>query len=131
MDYLKRAKLINKVIEDGHAIIDKMRLISSLSELEELEPIIDKYADFVDENFGEPSDLDDEKECSLTMSLYVALDWKRKSLYPENLDYEPTQVLAKDFMDGFIEELDGESWVQYIGLIQLIFKFLVRFLHHI
>ena len=44
-------------------------------------------------------------------SLYVALDWKRKSLYPENLDYEPTQVLAKDFMDGFIKELDDESWI--------------------
>ena len=111
MDYLERAKLINKVIEDGHAIIDKMRLISNLSELEELEPIIDKYTDFVDENFGEPSDLDDEKECSLTTSLYVALDWKRKSLYPENLNYEPTQILTKDFMDGFIKELDGESWV--------------------
>lgn len=111
MDYLERAKLINKVIEDGHEIIDRMRLISKSSELEELKPIIDKYADFVDENFGEPSDLDDEKECSLTTSLYVALDWKRKSLYPENLDYEPTQVLAKEFMDGFIRELDGESWV--------------------
>ena len=111
MDYLERAKLINKVIEDGHEIIDRMRLISKSSELEELKPIIDKYADFVDENFGEPSDLDDEKECRLTMSLYVALDWKRKSLYPENLDYEPTQVLAKEFMDGFIKELDGESWV--------------------
>ena len=111
MDYLERAKLINKVIEDGHEIIDRMRLISKSSELEELKPIIDKYADFVDENFGEPSDLDDEKECSLTTSLYVALDWKRKSLHPENLDYEPTQVLAKEFMDGFIKELDGESWV--------------------
>lgn len=111
MDYLERAKLINKVIEDGHEIIDRMRLISKSSELEELKPIIDKYADFVDENFGEPSDLDDEKECSLTTSLYVALDWKRKSLYPENLDYEPTQVLAKEFMDGFIRELDDESWV--------------------
>ena len=111
MDYLERAKLINKVIEDGHEIIDRMRLISKSSELEELKPIIDKYADFVDENFGEPSDLDDEKECSLTTSLYVALDWKRKSLYPENLDYEPTQVLAKESMDGFIKELDGESRV--------------------
>ena len=110
MDYLERAKLINKVIEDGHEIIDRMRLISKSSELEELKPIIDKYADFVDENFGEPSDLDDEKECSLTTSLYVALDWTRKSLYPENLDYEPTQVLAKEFMDGFIRELDDESW---------------------
>ena len=110
MDYLERAKLINKVIEDGHEIIDKMRSISSLSELEKLEPIIEIYADFVDENFGEPSDLDDEKECSLTTSLYVALDWKRKSLYPENLNYEPTQVLVKIFMDDFIEELDGESW---------------------
>ena len=111
MDYLEGAKLINKVIEDGHEIIDKMRPISNLSELEKLEPIIDKYADFVDENFGEPLDFSDEKDCSLTTSLYVALDWKRKSLYPENLDFEPTQVLAKDFMDGFIDELDGESWV--------------------
>lgn len=111
MDYLERAKLINKVIEDGHEIIDRMRLISKSSELEELKPIIDKYADFVDENFGEPLDFSDEKDCSLTTSLYVALDWKRKSLYPENLDFEPTQVLAKDFMDGFIDELDGESWV--------------------
>lgn len=110
MNYLERAKLINKVIEDGHEIIDRMRLISKFSELEELKPIIDKYADFVDENFGEPLDFSDEKDCSLTTSLYVALDWKRKSLYPENLDFEPTQVLAKDFMDGFIEELDGESW---------------------
>lgn len=40
MDYLERAKLINKVIEDGHAIIDKMRLISSLSKLKELEPVL-------------------------------------------------------------------------------------------
>ena len=111
MDYLERAKLINKVIEDGHAIIDKMRPISSLSELEELVPDIDRYADFVNENFGEPSDISDGKWCSLMTSLYVALDWKRKSLYPENLDYEPTQNLAKEFMDGFIEELDDESWV--------------------
>lgn len=88
-----------------------MRPISKLSELEKLKPIIDKYADFVDEKFGEPLDFNDEKDCSLTTSLYVALDWKRKSLYPENLDYEPTQVLAKEFMDGFIKELDGESWV--------------------
>ena len=111
MDYLERAKLINKVIEDGHEIIDRMRLISKSSELEELKPIIDKYADFVDENFGEPSDISDGKWCSLMTSLYVALDWKRKSLYPENLDYRPTQNLAKEFMDGFIEELDDESWV--------------------
>ena len=111
MDYLERAKLINKVIEDGHEIIDRMRLISKFSELEELKPIIDKYADFVDENFGEPSDVSDGKWCSLMTSLYVALDWKRKSLYPENLNYEPTQNLAKEFMDGFINELDGESWM--------------------
>lgn len=111
MDYLERAKLINKVIEDGHAIINKMLLISSLSKLKELEPDIDKYTDFVNENFGEPSDFSDGKWCSLMTSLYVALDWKRKSLYPENLNFEPTQVLAKDFMDGFIKELDGESWV--------------------
>ena len=111
MDYLERAKLINKVIEDGHEIIDKMRPISNLSELEKLEPIIDKYADFVDEKFGEPLDFSDEKDCSLTTSLYVALDWKRKSLYHENLDYRPTQNLAKQFMDGFIDELDGESWI--------------------
>lgn len=111
MNYLERAKLINKVIEDGHEIIDKMRLISKSSELEELKPIINNYADFVNENFGEPSDVSDGKWCSLMTSLYVALDWKRNSLYPENLDFEPTQVLAKDFMDGFIEELDGESWV--------------------
>ena len=111
MDYLERAKLINKVIEDGHEIIDRMRPISTLSELEKLVPDIDRCADFIDENFGEPSDVDDGKECSLTTSLYVALDWKRKSLYPENLDYEPTQNLAKDFIDGFIKELDGESWV--------------------
>ena len=39
MDYLERAKLINKVIEDGHEIIDRMRLISKSSELEELKPI--------------------------------------------------------------------------------------------
>ena len=111
MDYLERVKLINQVIEDGHIIIDKMRSASSLSELEKLEPDIEKYADLIDDNFGEPSDVDDEKESSLTMSLYVALDWKRSSLYPENLNYEPTQILAKDFMDGFIEELDGESWI--------------------
>ena len=111
MDYLERAKLINKVIEGGHIIIDKMRPTSSLSELEELVPNIDRYSDFVNENFGEPSDFSDGKWCSLMTSLYVALDWKRKSLYPENLNYDPTQVLAKDFMDGFIDELDGESWV--------------------
>ena len=111
MDYLERAKLVNKVIEDGHEIIDRMRPISKISELKKLEPIIDKYTDFVNENFGEPSDFSDGKWCSLMTSLYVALDWKRKSLYPENLDFEPTQNLAKQFMDGFIDELDGESWV--------------------
>ena len=96
MDYLERAKLINKVIEDGHEIIDRMRPISKLSELEKLEPIIDKYADFVDENFGEPSDVDDEKESSLTMSLYVALDWKRKSL-PRELRFRTYTNSSKRF----------------------------------
>ena len=73
MDYLERVKLINQVIEDGHIIIDKMRSASSLSELEKLEPDIEKYADLIDDNFGEPSDLDDEMVSSLTTSLYVAL----------------------------------------------------------
>ena len=111
MNYLERAKLINKVIEDGHEIIDRMRPISKISELEELVPDIDRYTDFVNENFGELSDVSDGKWCSLMTSLYVALDWKRNSLYPENLDYRPTQNLAKQFMDGFIDELDGESWI--------------------
>ena len=99
--------LVEKAISEGHAIAEKIRKAGTVGEVDGLTDEIERYSDFIDEKFGEPSELDGEMESSLSMSLYVALDWKRTSLYPENKGNEATEGLAADYLEKFINELDA------------------------
>lgn len=103
---------IEKVVKNGHSIADKIEKASDVSEIENLSKEIEEYCNFVCENFGTVSDFDGEKECDLTTFLYVALDWKKKSLYPENEGNVTVRQLAEEYMSQFIEELDSKTWVK-------------------
>ena len=105
----KSTYLIEKAIKDGHLIAEKIKNADSVSEIDDLADEIEEYCDFVDENFGVINNFD-ERDCSLTTSLYVALDWKKKSAFIENKDNETTNRLSAEFLKQFIEELDSRSW---------------------
>ena len=111
---MTESEKINKVVNEGHVIAEKMRFIDDIDELEALiSNKINTYGNFVDDNFGvyEPDDLFNEKSCELTTFLYVALDWKRKTLYPENKDNLGTKKNFKSFLNDFEKYLDSKEWV--------------------
>ena len=106
----KNNSLIEKAIKDGHLIAEKIKNANSVVEIDDLTDEIEEYCDFIDENFGVVNDFD-EKDCSLTISLYVALDWRKKSLFIENKNNRMTARLSTEFLRQFIEELESKSWV--------------------
>lgn len=106
-----KEELIEKVIKDGHKIADKIRSAATVEEVDALESEIERYSDFADENFGIVDDFDDKKDCELSTFLYVAVDWKNKTLYPENVDNSDTQKLFEGYLDDFENFLDSREWV--------------------
>lgn len=108
---MNTSETIEKVIREGHLLADAIKKATSIVDIDSLYDRVEAYCDFIDKHFGEPSDLDDEeKSTSLSMSLYVAFNWKKKSLYPENADFPPARHLAEQFNADFLAELDSKSW---------------------
>ena len=103
---------IELTIRDGRLIADTIRNASNIQELNNAVERIEQYCDFVDKNFGILNDIDNERECSLTTSLYVALDWKKKALYPENKNNPSANQLANNYLEQFVEELDSKKWTE-------------------
>ncbi|MBQ9180844.1 hypothetical protein IJ135_01990, partial [Candidatus Saccharibacteria bacterium] len=92
---------------------EKLKEIRDLDELKKYEKeVISQYADFVDYNFGILDDYD-EYDSELTTCLYVAYDWKRKSLYPENKNYPPTCHVFERFFDDYVKYLDSLHWTEW------------------
>lgn len=113
---MTESEKINKIVNEGHVIAEKMRSVNDIDGLEALiSGKINTYGNFVDDNFGvyEPDDLFNEKSCELTTFLYVALDWKRKTLYPENKDSLSTKKNFESFLNDFEKYLDSKEWVSY------------------
>lgn len=105
------SRIIEKIILDGHSIANKIKSAGSVSELEKMSDEIAKYSNLVDENFGILDDFDGRKDSELSTFLYVALDWAKKSHYPENKDNSATKQLAENFTQDFISFLDSKQWI--------------------
>ena len=99
---------IEKAIREGRAIAEKIKNAESVSDIDALDKEIEQYCDFVDENFGEPSDLDGEKECDLSAALYMAAEEKARQL-----EYYPGKDEAGNEDVVYFEKmLDAQSWVK-------------------
>ena len=103
---------VNQIISDGHEIARLINDAKSVSDISNCLKKIEKYSTFIDEQFGIINAIDDEKESSLTTSLYVALKWKKESLLQENRENYTVKHLAKTYLQQFIEELDSQSWTK-------------------
>lgn len=106
---------IEKVIKGGHLIAEKIRSANNMHDFDTLvEDEISKYSNFVDENFGviEPDDLFGEKSCELTTFLFVAVDWKRKTLQEGNSDNVEVEKEFKGYLEDFENFLDSKKWVK-------------------
>ena len=103
---------IKDVVKRGRALADRLAKAKFLSDVEVLEHEIESYTDFVNHHFGVKSELDGEKECELTTFLYVALDWKKRSLFDENIGNDSIKQIADDYLSQFEEYLDSKSWAK-------------------
>ena len=104
--------LIKKALDVGHSIAKKLGTVDNMADLEKLSNEIDSYADFVDDAFGVPDEFFGEKSCELSLYVYIALNWKREDLHPENVNNPSTKRLAKRFLDDFVEYLDSSDWAK-------------------
>lgn len=102
-----KEELIEKVIKDGHKIADKIRSAATVEEVDALESEIERYSDFVDENFGIYDDIG-EKNCELSMMLFMAAE--EKARYLEYHQDEPREISNESVKD-FEEMLDSKEWV--------------------
>lgn len=101
---------IAKILKDGHMIADKIKAAQTISEVDNLTKEIKEFSDFADENFGIVDDFDNRLDCELSTFLFIALDWKKRTLQPENYDNEATSQLAERYMTDYIEFLDSREW---------------------
>lgn len=101
--------LTEKAIKGGHTLASKIRTCQTVSDIGNLYKEIDEYANFIDDNFGVENGFSDEKECTLSMSLYVAVEEKLGQL-----KYHPEQNEAGNVdIDSFEEMLDSpHCWMK-------------------
>lgn len=94
----------------GRALAQKMRDCQTLASLERLEPEIKDFSDRFDNEFGVADDPSwPEKSTSLTMSLWVAFNWRRDHLaQPDN---QSVAHLADEYLDQFVKALESGDWV--------------------
>lgn len=93
----------------GRALAQKMRDCQTLTSLERLEPEIKEFSDRFDDEFGVADDPSwPEKSTSLTMSLWVAFNWRRDHLaQPDN---QNVARLADEYLDQFVKALESGDW---------------------
>lgn len=98
-----------RIIEAGVNLAESLRQVQSLAELRQLEPKVREFSDRFDDEFGVADDPSwPEKSTSLTMSLWVAFNWRRDHLaQPDN---QSVAHLADEYLDQFVKELKGGDW---------------------
>ncbi len=101
-------ELIERAIEDGHAIAAKLKKADTVAETNALNEEIESYADFVDNYFGVLNDFD-EKTCELSKMLYMAVDEKIR--YLEYYHDTPTKNGNED-LTLFEDYLDSKTWIK-------------------
>jgi len=107
---MDKKELIQKAIDDGNSIAKKIDDAKTLGELEELSNEIDKYSNFVNENFGivdEFAEHENEKFCELSFYVCMAVEDKKDHLQYYNLHQEKNSNGVLNFLDY----LRSEEWV--------------------
>ena len=106
-----RSEIIEKVINDGHLIANKIRNASSISDINDLSDEIEKYYSFVNENVGEVDELSENEELYSQLSFYLsmAIETKERHLaYP----HEEIKDYGNEDVDTFEEYLDSKEWLK-------------------
>ena len=98
---------VKEVVENGHSIAEKIKNASSVSDIDALSEEIEKYCDFVNENFGIIDDFG-EKTCELSFMLYMAAEEKARQI-----EYYPDKNEAgnEDILD-FEKMLESKNWIK-------------------
>lgn len=106
---MTKDELIEKIINDGIAIADKIKAAKTVKEIESLDKEIKELADIIDDNFGIELDFDDEKENGLSSMLYMAAEEKIRQL-----EYYPEQDKTRNAdTDYFLDYLLSRNWIDY------------------
>ena len=97
----------DEIIKNGHLIANKIKNASSVSDIDALSEEIERYSDFVNENFGVVDDFG-EKICELYFMLHMAAEEKARQI-----EYYPDKAEAgnEDVLD-FEEMLDSKDWIK-------------------
>lgn len=107
---MDKKELIQKAIDDGNSIAKKIDDAKTLGELEELSNEIDKYSNFVNENFGivdEFAEHENEKICELSFYVCMAVEEKGDHLEYYNLHQSQISNGVLDFLDY----LNSKKWI--------------------
>lgn len=101
-------KLIQKAIDDGHEIANKITCAKTIAGIKALSPEIERYADFVNEKFGVIDErfAGKKRYCELTFYLHVAIEEKEDHLEYYNLHPDKTSAGVMDFLNY----LESREW---------------------
>lgn len=103
---MTKDELIEKIINDGIAIANKIKAAKTVEEVKVLKEDIDKYADFFDDNFDSGDD-------DFTMMIYMAAEEKIRQL-----EYYPEQNKnGNESADAFLDALQSKYWTKYEQII--------------
>ncbi len=102
---------IERAIKEGHEIAHKIQSAKTISEIDRLSDEVEKYCDFVNENFGivdEFAEDKNEKYSDLAFYLYMAIEEKGLHLDYYNLHPNETNNGVSDFLNY----LESKTWLQ-------------------
>lgn len=95
-------ELIQKIIDDGVVLVNKIKSATTVEEVEALQESINEYADFFDDNFDSGDD-------DFTMMVHMAAEEKIRQL-----EYYPGQDEAGNkSADDFLDALQSRYWTKY------------------
>lgn len=103
-------ELVERALKEGHEIADELSKVRSESDLDKLSDRIEKFYEFVDENFGVVDEFDEnsEKYSELSFYLLMAIEAKERSFpyyHPEIEDYGNSGVRDFEYY------LDSREWL--------------------
>lgn len=104
-------KLVEKALEEGRKIANELQSTKTISEIDQLSDKVEKYCNFVDENFGNIDDFAEnknEKYSDLTFYLHMAIEEKKDHIKYYVLHPDETSNGILDFLDY----LESKTWLQ-------------------
>ncbi|MBQ1298806.1 hypothetical protein IIY24_03170 [Candidatus Saccharibacteria bacterium] len=106
--------LVDRAVNEGHNIADKIKRATSVSDLGRLNNEIQGYMDFVDENFGSKDEFSENGEKYSELSFYLTMAIEEKERHLE-YNYENPGEIGNDGVDSFLNFLDSKQWIKKGG----------------